>query len=110
MSPLQLSNARGLTHRRALEAEHSLTAREKQSRVLLLSSFFWTLGEADRSRLRRKMLELLDQHDTLADRRLILRAIDESWPATARPPAAQRVADFYLERPDIANRSGAYGV
>jgi hypothetical protein len=87
-----------------------LTAREKQSRAMLLSSFFWTLGEADRIRLRRKMLELLDQHDSLADRRLILRAIDETWPATARPPAAQRVADFYLERPDIANRPGAYGV
>ena len=98
-SPLQLSNARTRTR-----------AREKQSRALLLSSFFWTLGEADRSRLRRKMLELLDQHDSLADRRLILRAIDETWPATARPPAAQRVADFYLERPDIANRPGAYGV
>jgi hypothetical protein len=109
MSPSS-SPTRGLTHRRALEAEHSLTAREKQSRALLLSSFFWTLGEADRGRLRRKMLELLDQHDTLADRRLILRAIDETWPATARPPAAQRVADFYLERPDIANRPGAYGV
>jgi hypothetical protein len=87
-----------------------LTAREKHSRVLLLSSFFWTLGEADRSRLRRKMLALLDQHGTLADRRLILRAIVETWPGTARPPAAQRVGDFYLERPDIANRPGAYGV
>ena len=103
-------HSRGLPHRRALEAEHSLTAREKQSRALLLSSFFWTLGEANRIRLRRKMLELLDQHDSLADRRLILRAIDETWPATARPPAAQRVADFYLERPDIANRPGAYGI
>jgi hypothetical protein len=56
------------------------------------------------------MLELLDQHGTLADRRLILRAIDETWPTTARPPAAQRVAGFYLERPNIANRPGAYGV
>jgi len=98
------------TRARAPSRPSLLTAREKQSRALLLSSFFWTLGEADRSRLRRKMLELLDQHDSLADRRLILRAIDETWPATARPPAAQRVADFYLERPDIANRPGAYGV
>lgn len=103
MSPLQTSN----THARA---KHSLTASEKQSRALLLSSFFWTLGGADRDRLRRTMRELLDHDDTLADRRLILRAIDETWPVTARPPAAQRVADFYLERPDIANRPGAYGV
>ena len=87
-----------------------MTAREKQSRVLLLSSFFWTLGEADRGRLRRTMRELLDRDDTLADRLLILRAIDETWPAAARPPAAQRVADFYLERPDVADRPGAYGV
>jgi hypothetical protein len=87
-----------------------LTSREKQSRVLHLSSFFWTLGEADRGRLRRTMRELLDRDDTLADRLLILRAIDETWPATARPSAAQRVADFYRERPDVANRPGAYGV
>jgi hypothetical protein len=63
-----------------------LTAREKQSRALLLSSFFWTLGEADRGRLRRTMRELLDHDDTLADRLLILRAVDDTWPATARPP------------------------
>jgi hypothetical protein len=87
-----------------------LTAREKQSRALLLSSFFWTLGEADRGRLRRTTRELLDDDDTLADRLLILRAVDDTWPATARPPAAQRVADFYLERTDVANRPGAYGV
>jgi hypothetical protein len=87
-----------------------LTAREKQSRVLLLSSFFWTLDEADRGRLTRTMRELLDHDDTLADRPLILRAVDDTWPATARPPAAQRVADFYLERPDVASRPGAYGV
>ena len=87
-----------------------MTVREKESRGLLLSSFFWTLGETDRSRLRRTMRELLDRDDTLADRLLILRAVDDTWPATARPPAAQRVADFYLERPDVANRPGAYGV
>ena len=87
-----------------------MTAREKQSRALLLSSFFWTLGDADRGRLWRKMRDLLDHDDTRADRLLILRAVDDTWPATARPPAAQRVADFYLERPDVANRPGAYGV
>jgi hypothetical protein len=87
-----------------------LTAREKQSRALLLSSFFWTLGDADRGRLIRTMRELLDLDDTLADRLLILRAIDDTWPATARPPATQRVADFYLGRTDVADLPGAYGV
>ena len=88
-----------------------MTVREKQSRARLLSSFFWTLGDADRGRLRRTMRELLDHDDTLADRLLILRAVDDTWAVTARPPpAAQRVADFYLERTDVANRPGAYGV
>jgi hypothetical protein len=61
-----------------------LTAREKEHRVLRLSSFFWTLDDADRSRLRRTLRELLDRDDT--------------------------VAEFYLERPDVSNRPGAYGV
>jgi hypothetical protein len=86
-----------------------LTAGEKQDRALLLSSFLWALGE-HRGRLRQTMRELLDRDDTVADRLLILRAVDDTWPATARPPAAQRLADFYLERPDVANRPGAYGV
>ena len=86
-----------------------MSDRQKDSRVLLLSGFFWGLGEAERIRLRRTMRALLDRDDTLADRRLILRAIDETWPAAARPAAAQRVADFYLERPDVANRPGSYG-
>jgi hypothetical protein len=94
----------------ALEAEPLLTAGEKQSRARRLSSFFWTLGDADRGRLRRTMRELLDQDDTLADRLLILRAVADTWAVTARPPAAQMVADFYLERTDVANRPGAYGV
>jgi hypothetical protein len=55
------------------------------------------------------MRKLLDCDDTLADRLVILRAIDETWPRDARPAAAQRVADFYLERPDVANHPGAYG-
>jgi hypothetical protein len=93
-----------------VETEQSLTACEKESRVLMLQAFFWTLGEPGRSRLRRTMREWLDRDDTLADRQLILRAIDETWPATSRPSTAQRVADFYLERPDVANRPGAYGI
>jgi hypothetical protein len=87
-----------------------LTARVKQSRALLLSSFFWTHGDADRGRLTRTMRELLDHDDTLADCLPILRPEDDTWPATARPPATQRVADFYLERTDVANRPGAHDV
>lgn len=55
------------------------------------------------------MRELLDRDENLADRLLILRAIDDTWPSAARPAAAQQVADFYLERPDVATRPGAYG-
>jgi hypothetical protein len=86
-----------------------VTAREKQDRVLLLSSFFWSVGEADRSRLRRTMRELLDRDGSVSDRWLILGAIEEARPAAARPAAAQRVSDFYLERPGVADRPGAYG-
>jgi hypothetical protein len=84
--------------------------RQKERRVTRLSGFFWGLGEAERTPLRRTMRKLLDGDDTLADRLLILRAIDETWPRDVRPAAAQRVADFYLDRPDVANRPGAYGV
>ena len=88
----------------------SWSDRQKEGRVLRLSGFFWGLAEAERAPLRRTMRKLLDRDDTVADRLLILRAIDETWPGGARPAAAQRVADFYLERPDVANRPGAYGV
>jgi hypothetical protein len=40
---------------------------------------------------------LLDHDDTPADRLVILRAEDDTWPATARPPAAQRVAASTVE-------------
>jgi hypothetical protein len=83
--------------------------RQKQRRVTRLSGFFWGLGKGERAPLRRTMRKLLDCDDTLADRLVILRAIDETWPRDARPAAAQRVADFYLERPDVANHPGAYG-
>ena len=88
----------------------SLSDRQKEGRVLRLSGFFWGLAEAERTPLRRTMRKLLDRDDTVADRLVILRAIDETWPVAARPAAAQRVADFYLERPDVANRPGTYGV
>jgi hypothetical protein len=87
-----------------------LSDRLKQGRVLRLWGFFWGLGEAEGTRLRRTMRRLLDSEDTLADRLLILRAINDTWPADARPAAAQRVADFYLERPDVADRPGAHSV
>jgi len=82
---------------------------QKVRRVLLLSDFFRGLGAADRARLRRTMRGLLDRDDTIPDRRLILRSIDETWPAATRPAEAQRVADFFIERPDVAGRPGAYG-
>ena len=88
----------------------SLSDRQQEGRVLRLSGFFWGLAEAEQTPLRRTMRKLLDRDDTVADRLLILRAIDETWPVAARPAAAQRVADFYLARPDVANRPGAYGV
>ena len=88
----------------------SFSDRQREGHVLRLSGFFWGLGEAERTPLRRTMRKLLDRDDTIADRLLILRAIDETWPVAARPASAQRVADFYLERPDVANRPGAYGV
>ena len=88
----------------------SLSDSQKESRVELLSGFFRGLGDAERTRLMRTMRDLLDRDDTLADRLLILRAIDDTWAVAARPPAAQRVADFYRERPDVATRAGAYGV
>ena len=81
----------------------------KVRRVLLLSDFFRGLGEVDGARLRRTMRGMLDRDDTIPDRVLILHSIDETWPAATRPAAAQRVADFYIERPDVADRPGAYG-
>jgi hypothetical protein len=76
---------------------------------MLLSDFFRGLGEADGARLRRTMRRLLDRDDSIPDRALILRSIGETWPERTRPAAARRVADFYLERPDVAARPGAYG-
>jgi hypothetical protein len=87
----------------------ALSDRQKLGRVLLLSDFFRGLGEADEAMLRRTMRRILDSDDGIPDRTLILRSIDDTWPEAARPAAAQRVADFYLERPDIADRPGAYG-
>jgi hypothetical protein len=86
-----------------------LSDEQKLRRVLLLSDFFRGLGEADGARLRRTMRRMLDRADNIPDRALILRSIDETWPDATRPVAAQRVADFYLERPDVADRPGAYG-
>lgn len=87
----------------------ALSDERKLRRVLLLSDFFRGLGESDGARLRRTMRRVLDRDDIIPDRLLILRSIDETWPTATRPAAAQRVADFYIERPDVADRPGAYG-
>jgi hypothetical protein len=86
-----------------------LSDERKVRRVMLLSDFFRGLGEADEARLRRTMRSMLDRDEPIPDRALILRSIDETWPEATRPAPAQRVADFYLERPDVADRPGAYG-
>jgi len=87
-----------------------LTDQQKDSRAIYLSSFFWTIGPSERVHLIRTMRAILDHDDDVADRVLILRAIAEAWPPGQRPAAAQHVADFYRDRPDVADRAGAYGV
>jgi hypothetical protein len=87
-----------------------LSDQQKEGRAIHLASFFWTIGESERVHLTRTMRALLDRDDDVADRLLILGAIDEAWPQGQPPVAAQRVADFYRDRPDVADRAGAYGV
>lgn len=86
-----------------------MTERQRSDRILLLSGFFWALGERERFRLRRTMDGLLTADEALPDRDLILQAIERTWPET-RPPSAAHVEAFYRERPLIANRPGVYGV
>jgi hypothetical protein len=91
-------------------APTSLSDSEKERRVLLLSDFIRGIGAGDEARLMRTMRTILERDSTIADRQLVVRAIDETWTADARPRSAQCAVDFFLERPDVAARSGAYGV
>jgi hypothetical protein len=93
-----------------VEVRRFLSGRAGDDRILLLSGFFWSIRGADRVRLRRRMRDLLDHDLLLPDRLLILRAVNTTWPAAARPASVQRVVDFYAARPDVANCAGAYGV
>jgi NADPH-dependent 2,4-dienoyl-CoA reductase/sulfur reductase-like enzyme len=47
--------------------------------------------------------------EAIPDREVILQAIERTWPGS-RPPIAAHVETFYRERPDVADRPGAYGV
>ena len=55
------------------------------------------------------MAALLKADEKIPDRELILQSIERTW-REKRPPIAARVEAFYRERPDVADRPGAYGV
>ena len=52
---------------------------------------------------------LLRSDEAIPDREVILQAIERTWPGS-RPPIAAHGETFYRERPDVADRPGAYGV
>lgn len=87
----------------------TMTDRERSSRVLRLSGFFWGLDRRQQRRLQETMAALLKADEKIPDRELILQSIERTWRET-RPPIAARVEAFYRERPDVADRPGAYGV
>jgi hypothetical protein len=86
-----------------------MTDRERSARVSRLSGFFWGLDRRQRRRLQETMAALLKADEKIPDRELILQSIERTWRET-RPPIAARVEAFYRERPDVADRPGAYGV
>ena len=86
-----------------------MTDRERRARVLRLSGFFWGLDSRQQRRLQEAMAALLEADERIPDRELILQSIERTWPE-ARPPIAAHVGAFYRERPDVADRPGAYGV
>ena len=87
-----------------------MTPPQKQACVLFFSQFFFAVREDDRYLLDWVMRELLDADEALPDRVLVLRAIDRTWSAQARPAGASQVHAFFVERPEVADRPGAYGV
>jgi hypothetical protein len=86
-----------------------MTDRERSARVSRLSGFFWGLDRRQRRRLQETMAALLETDETIPDRDLILQSIERTWRQT-RPPIAGRIEAFYRERPEVADRPGAYGV
>jgi hypothetical protein len=80
-----------------------MTDREQSARVLRLSGFFWGLDCRQRPRLQETMAALLKADEKIPDRELILQSIERTWRETRSPIAAR-------ERPDVADRPGAYGV
>ena len=84
--------------------------RTRTDRALYLSGFVSLLPAPDRVRLDRAVLALLDSDDDLPDREVILRAVDQVWPHEPRPANIEHVPSFFLERPAVADRPGAYAL
>jgi hypothetical protein len=81
----------------------------RRERISRLAGFFWTLDPRQRARLQASMDLVLRSDGDIADRDLILEAIQRTWPR-GRPASAAHVERFYRQRPDAGNRPGAYGV
>jgi hypothetical protein len=84
--------------------------RTRTDRALYLSGFVYLLPAPDRVRLDRAILALLDSDDGLPDREVILRAVGQVWPHEPRPANVEHVRSFFLARPDVADRPGAYAL
>jgi hypothetical protein len=68
------------------------------------------LPAADRVRFDRAILALLDSDDGLPEREVILRAVGQVWPHEPRSANVEHVRSSFVERPDVADRSGAYAL
>jgi hypothetical protein len=86
------------------------TPRTRKDRALYLSGFVYVLPAADRVRFDRAILALLDSGDGLPEREVILRAVGQVWPHEPRSANVEHVRSSFVERPDVADRSGAYAL
>jgi hypothetical protein len=86
------------------------TPRTSKDRALCLSGFVDVLLAANRVRFDPAILALLDSDDGLPDREVSLRAVGRVWPDEPRPANVEHVRSFFLERPDAADRPGAYAL